>query len=486
MVFSSHIFLFFFLPVVLLLNYTLPFRFLTTMLTLVSYLFYGWANPKWIVLMLTSTLVDYFCGLALVRFSGLPPDSDGDLPFLPKDQPRNRAQKMALIVSLATNMAILGFFKYYDFGLESLNAMSGWLGGGPLPLPLIHVALPIGISFYTFQSMSYAIDVYRGEARPLRHPVDFACFVALFPHQLAGPIIRYWSIAEQIRHRTFTWEKFARGASFLCLGMGKKILLANPMGHIADAVFGASALHWYDAWFGVIAYAFQIYFDFSAYSDMAVGLALLLGFLFTKNFDDPYRAVSITDFWRRWHISLSTWLRDYLYIPLGGNRLGEVRTYTNLMTVMLLGGLWHGASWTFVIWGAIHGAMLGLERARGKRSFYDRMPDVLKAAVTFGVVCVSWVFFRADSLGFAWQFVRTLFGAVTAPEAAALVGAVVYTKYHVASFALCAAVVWLLPQAWQFTQRLTPLKAGACLLTLILSVLFLWTQTVNPFLYYQF
>ena len=486
MVFSSHIFLFYFLPLVLLLNYTLPFRFLTTMLTAVSYIFYGWANPKWIVLMLTSTMVDYFCGLALVKFSGMPISKDGDLPFLPKETLRNRAQKMALFVSLFTNLVILGFFKYYDFGLESLNSLSTSLGGGALPLPLIHVALPIGISFYTFQSMSYAIDVYRGEARPLRHPADFACFVALFPHQLAGPIIRYWSIAEQIRHRTFTWEKFARGAALLCLGMGKKVLLANPMGHIADTVFVASAMHWYDAWFGVVSYAFQIYFDFSAYSDMAVGLALMLGFLFTKNFNDPYRAESITDFWRRWHISLSTWLRDYLYIPLGGNHKGEARTYFNLMTVMLLGGLWHGASWTFVIWGAIHGGMLGFERALGKKSFYHRMPDLVKVAVTFAIVCISWVFFRAESLGSAWRFLLMMFSGPGAPEASIILGAVIYTKYHLLCFCACSVVVWFMPQAWNFTQRITPWKAGACLTTFVISVMFLWTQTVNPFLYYQF
>lgn len=479
MVFSSHIFLFYFLPVVLLLNYTLPFRYLTTMLTLVSYVFYGWANPKWLILLLTSTLVDYFCGLALFRFSGLKPDADGDLPFLPAQEPRNRAQKVALFVSLATNLTILGFFKYYDFGVESLQALG--MGGN---LPLLHLALPIGISFYTFQSMSYAIDVYRGEARPLRHPVDFACFVALFPHQLAGPIIRYWSIAEQIRRRTFTWEKFARGASFVCLGMGKKILLANPMGHIADAVFAAASPHWQDAWFGVVSYAFQIYFDFSAYSDMAVGLALMLGFLFTKNFHDPYRADSITDFWRRWHISLSTWLRDYLYVPLGGNRAGAARTYLNLMTVMLLGGLWHGASWTFLLWGALHGAMLAAERAMGKQSAYARLPHAVRVLVTFLVVCTGWVFFRAESPSFAWRYLQAMAGIGGAESR--LLGTVIYTPYHVGSFVLCAVVVWLAPQAWTFTQRLTPWRAGVCLATLVLSVLFLWTQTVNPFLYYQF
>src|SRR5208283_2031867 len=262
---------------------------------------------------------------------------------------------------------------------------------------LLHIALPAGVSFYTFVSMSYAIDVYRGDARPLKNPIDFQFFVALFPHLIAGPIIRYQTVAEQIRHRTFTYEKFARGVALFSLGMGKKILLANPMAHIADNLFNAGGLQWYDAWFGVIGYAFQIYFDFSAYSDMAVGLGLMIGFYFMKNFDDPYLAESITDFWHRWHISLSTWLRDYLYVPLGGNRKGEARTIVNLMTVMLIGGLWHGASWNFVIWGAIQGTMLIVERRRGKESPYRRLPVYMRIAFTFLITCVSWVFFRAET-----------------------------------------------------------------------------------------
>jgi alginate O-acetyltransferase complex protein AlgI len=353
-------------------------------------------------------------------------------------------------------------------------------------LQLLHVALPIGISFYTFQSMSYAIDVYRGEARPLRNPVDFACFVALFPHQLAGPIIRYRSIAGQFRSRTLTVEKFARGVAFFSSGMSKKILLANPMAHIADHAFAAGQLHWYDAWYGVIGYAFQIYFDFSGYSDMAVGMALMLGFLFTKNFDDPYRAVSITDFWRRWHIALSTWLRDYLYVPLGGNRRGPVSTYANLMTVMLLGGLWHGASWNFVIWGGIHGGMLAAERARGKNSFYDRLPSALRVLVTFLVVCFSWVFFRAETLSGARKFIASMLGMAPVVPATEVVAGAIYTPYHLLMFLVCAIVVWTAPQTWTFSQRLTPAKACVCLGLLSTSVIFMWTQTVNPFLYFQF
>lgn len=485
MVFTSHIFIFYFLPLILLLNYLLPFRFLTAMLAGLSYVFYGWTNPKWLALLFTSTFIDYWCGLALVKYSGLPM-SGPDLPWLPKNEPRKLAQKLALAVSMTSNLSILGFFKYFDFGVSNINALAAMLGFGNTEIQLLHVALPIGISFYTFQSMSYAIDVYRGEARPLRNPVDFACFVALFPHQLAGPIIRYWSIAEQLRRRNFTMVKFARGVGFFSLGMSKKILLANSMAHIADGAFAAGGLHAYDAWYGVIAYAFQIYFDFSAYSDMAVGMGLMLGFYFTKNFNDPYLSVSITDFWQRWHMSLSTWLRDYLYIPLGGNKRGQRRTYVNLMTVMLLGGLWHGASWNFVIWGGIHGTMLGVERWRGKDSVYHRLPVALRVGVTFVVVCISWVFFRADTLSRTWEYLRSLAGIGRLPQSVDAVAATIYTPYHLLMFAACAIIVWYAPQTWNFTAKLTPARAAICLSLLCVSIVFLWTQTVNPFLYFQF
>ena len=223
---------------------------------------------------------------------------------------------------------------------------------------------------------------------------------------MAGPIVRYADLAEQMRHRTHTYEKFARGVAFFACGMGKKILIANPLSHIADTAFAANYLHWYDAWFGVVAYAFQIYFDFSGYSDIAVGLGLMFGFLVVENFVSPYQARSITDFWRRWHISLSSWLRDYLYVPLGGNRKGAARTYLNLMMVMLLGGLWHGASWNFVIWGAIHGSMLAFERMQGKNSPYRHLPAFLQVAVTFAIVCIAWVFFRRPRCRQPWRTYR--------------------------------------------------------------------------------
>jgi len=485
MVFSSHIFLAYFLPLVLLLNYALPFRWLTLMLTVMSYIFYGWANPPWVLLMLITSYVDYFCGLALVKYSGLPMDGP-DLPLLPKGTGRNLGQKVALGISIFTNIAILSFFKYYDFAAESINAIALGVGMPAEIAPLLHVALPIGVSFYTFESMSYAVDVYRGDARPLRNPIDYQCFVALFPHLIAGPIIRYHTIAEQIRSRAFNYEKFARGAAFFSLGMAKKILLANPMGHVADRAFAASGLSPLDTWYGLFAYAFQIYFDFSAYSDMAVGLGLMFGFCLMKNFDDPYHSTSITELWRRWHISLSTWLRDYLYIPLGGNRLGESRTYLNLMTVMLLGGLWHGASWNFVIWGLYHGLLLSLERKLGMRGIFDQFPKPIRVAGTFLLICIGWVFFRAETLPQSVQIIRSLIGLENLSPAASLATAGIHTPYYVFLFATCALIVWGAPQTWNFTQRLTPVRAVLCLSLFATSVVFLWTQTVNPFLYFQF
>jgi alginate O-acetyltransferase complex protein AlgI len=482
MVFSSHLFIFYFLPLVLLLNYALPFRWLSLALTLAGYAFYGWANPAWVLLMLFSSYVDYFCGLALVKFSGLPCDGP-DLPLLPRGGPRNRVQKLALTASIVCNLGILGFFKYHDFAAGNLNALAASLGLGGGGLRLLHLALPVGVSFYTFESMSYAIDVYRGDARPLRNPIDYQMFVSLFPHLVAGPIVRYHTLAEQIRSRTFGYDKFARGVAFFSLGLAKKVLLANPMGHVADAAFGAGALHWFDAWYGLLAYAFQIYFDFSGYSDMAVGLALMLGFFLIKNFDGPYRAASITEFWHRWHISLSTWLRDYLYLPLGGNRKGPARTYLNLMAVMLIGGLWHGASWTFVIWGGIHGGMLAAERLRGRRHL---LPRPLRVALTFFVVCLAWVFFRAETLSQAAGYFASLFGRARVSAGSECVAPVLYTPYHGLIAVACALVVWRAPQAWTFTQRLSPARAGACLGLLAVSLAFLWTQTVNPFLYFQF
>src|SRR5450432_334613 len=511
MVFSSQIFLFYFLPAVLLLYYLVPFRARTALIAISSYVFYGWANPIWAVIMFFGSSVDYICGLALLKLSGLP-DHDGLPPIIGPEVPRTRGMRIVLAISIATNLGLLATFKYAGFLAENVNALATLLGSERRLVPVLHLVLPIGISFYTFKAMSYAIDVYRGDARPMRRFTDYMCFEAFFPDLVAGPIIRYAAMEEQMRVRQHTWDKFARGVAFFAFGMAKKILIANPMGHIADTAFAASALRVHDAWFGVFGYAFQIYFDFSGYSDMAVGLALMMGFVLIQNFDSPYMADSITDFWRRWHISLSTWLRDYLYIPLGGNRHGERRTYINLTIVMLLGGLWHGASWNFVLWGALHGGMLAVERAQeGRRKAATRairvasldggsgvagpgvpgdrrLPRPLRVALTFLVVCLGWVFFRAKTLGQAVTYCKSLFGlnGSRLPSGADALAGALYTRYHVSFFLLAAGLVWAAPNTWAFTSRLSRPRAILAMSLLGLSILVMWTQSTNPFLYFQF
>lgn len=484
MVFTTHLFLFHFLPLFLLLYYAVPRRAKALVIAVSSYAFYARANPLWAGLMFLNSGVDYVCGLTLLWLSGEP--REGPLPpVLSKDRPRTAGQKLALTLSITTNLSLLAYFKYYGFAQENLNALSRALGG-PQLLDAVAVALPVGISFYTFKSMSYAIDVYSGDARPMTNFVNYCCFEAFFPDLVAGPIIRYGAIERQMRERTHTSAKFARGVVLFSVGMAKKILVANPMADVADAAFAAGSLRWFDAWYGLFAYAFQIYFDFSGYSDMACGLALMMGFVLIQNFNSPYKADSITEFWRRWHISLSSWLRDYLYIPLGGNRRGPARTYVNLMTVMLIGGLWHGANWTFLIWGAIHGAMLAAERATGKNSVYAGLPRVFRTAITFGIVCLAWVFFRAGSLPEAYSYLQCLAGLrnVSAGQTLALVP--VYDSYHATVFLTAGLLVWAAPNSWAVSRVITPAVAALAGVLLVLAVMLMWTQTENPFIYFQF
>ena len=484
MVFSSHLFLFYFLPVALGVYYVLPRRWRHLGLTILSYIFYGWANPLFVVLMFASTMIDYLCGLALSGQFRRGAWSE-PVPHLQAGGPRTRAQKAALVATLCSNLALLGFFKYFNFASENMDALCRWLGIGGLDLTL-KVVLPLGISFYTFQSMSYGIDVYRGHARAIRNFIDYACYVSMYPQLVAGPIIRFSEVASQLRNRTHTVEKFSRGVSFIALGLAKKVLLANPCGKIADVAFGAGSIHTVDAWFGAAAYAFQIYFDFSAYSDMAIGLGLTMGFVFAKNFDSPYRAVSITDFWQRWHLSLSTWLRDYLYIPLGGNRKGDVRTYVNLSMVMLLGGLWHGASWTFLIWGGIHGAMLVLERFQGKNAVYHALPRALRVGVTFALLLFTWVFFRAEDLPHALRYGASMVGLGEGGGGADLLAGVLYKPYYLGTFLAAAVVTWTFPQVWDWTRTITWPKAVVILVVLMVALVVLATQAYNPFIYFIF
>jgi len=474
MVFSSHIFLFYFLPLVLALYYLVPRTGKELVLVSLSYLFYAWANPLFVFLMLGTTLVNYICGRCMENAT-----------------PRGR--KVSLVLSIAASLFALGFFKYFNFGVDSFNATVQALGLENLQLELlIRVILPLGLSFYTFQAISYAVDVYRGEARPVHSFLRFATYISLFPQLVAGPIVRFREIASQLEQRTHSWEKFARGVCFFVLGFSKKVLIANPCGRMADTAFAAPVVSTVDAWIGILGYSFQIYFDFSGYSDMAIGLGLMFGFVFPKNFDSPYRASSITEFWRRWHLSLSRWLRDYLYIPLGGNQKGSGRTYTNLGTVMLLGGLWHGASWNFVLWGGGHGALLMLERFFGKRIKKEEkgkvriLGNAVGIAWTFLLVTLLWVFFRADTLGASLQYYQSLFGMGASDERLFLVTGMLWQPYLFFTLVVAALVTWTFPQTWNFTRKLRVVRVVWIFLLFFLSIVALETQSFNPFIYFIF
>jgi alginate O-acetyltransferase complex protein AlgI len=480
MVFTTYLFVFYFLPLVLVFYFALnglsrqagasdarTCLVLNTLLLFASYIFYGWWDPWFIFLMLGITVVNYICG----RLIGLPGISQ---------RLRLCVVTCAIVVSLST----LGFFKFFVFFETNLNHVLAWFGAGTVRV--LAITLPIGISFYTFHALSYTIDVYRGTAPPVRSFTDFACYISLFPQLVAGPIIRYNTVAQQLVSRSHTWEKFGSGVTLFILGFAKKILLANPMGRGADAAFDAQSLSTMDAWFGALAYAFQIYFDFSGYSDMAIGLGRMIGFEFLKNFDSPYKAESITDFWRRWHISLSTFLRDYLYIPLGGNRKGPVRTYVNLVVVMLLGGLWHGANWTFVAWGAYHGILLAFERFQGKRSAFQQWPRPVRVTVTFVLVLISWVFFRSASLHEAMNYLSTMSGRGESGSGMLLLPALLYTQGTFLIMALGAVVIACPIQAHEWSREVTWRKAIVVHPLFCVSLLAMFSQSFNPFLYFQF
>src|SRR5262245_21049694 len=467
MVFTTHIFLFYFLPAVLLIYYLLPFKWRNLFLTLASYVFYGWWEPWFVILMMISTVLDFFCG-KLISAPGA-----------------SRGRRLAgLLIAICGDMGLLAFFKYYTFTAENLNRLLQFFGADLLPV--LQITLPIGISFYTFESMSYTIDVYRGIVKPARSFSDLSCFISLFPHLVAGPIVRYNVIAEQLATREHSWDKFSTGVALFIVGFAKKILLANPMGSVADAVFATQSPYFLDAWFGVLAYAFQIYFDFSGYSDMAVGLSRMFGLVIPKNFASPYRAESITDFWRRWHISLSTWLRDYLYVPLGGNRYNLRRTYFNLALVMLLGGLWHGASWTFVIWGAYHGTLLAFERWFGKRTLYAWLPYSGRVAVTFVLVLISWVLFRSSSFPHALSYLHSMFGAASGGTASLLLAAEIYTPYSLVILGLCALLSFQRLEVYDWVEGLNWGRSMVLVPLFVLAVMAMFAQTFNPFLYFQF
>lgn len=462
MIFASQIFLQAFLGLVIVLYALTPTKGRSLLLTLASFVFYGWWRPDFLPLMIFSAVVDFIAGARLHAATS------------------DRHRRAWLFVSLTVNLGLLGWFKYADFAIGAWNDTIGsWTGSHS---PLLNLLLPVGISFYTFQSMSYTIDIYRREVVPTKSFIDFLCYVTLFPQLVAGPIVRYRDIADQLRSRRHTLEGFARGAWLFQIGFLKKVLIADSVAPLADASFAVDNPSLLTAWVGITAYAFQIYFDFSGYSDMAIGLGRLFGFEFPANFDQPYRSRSITEFWRRWHMSLSTWLRDYLYVPLGGNRKGEIRTYVNLAITMLLGGLWHGAQWTFVAWGAWQGAWLILERLFGKRALWSSFPAWTQVLVTFIVTLGGWVWFRAASIPKALDHFGGMLGlhglGLTLPDAA---------NRMATTFLLVAALtVWLAPTAEATLRRPRLLPALTTSALFLLAVLHLWFHAYTPFLYFQF
>ncbi|WP_436643535.1 MBOAT family O-acyltransferase [Microbaculum sp. FT89] len=438
MVFSSIEFLIFFLPAAIGLYFLVPVAARNAVLLVASVLFYVWGSGALVLILIASIVLNFACGAVVARAR-----TSGD----------RRLTVAGIAGAVAANLAILGYFKYANFIVAQVNDVGTMTGLGTIAWD--GVILPIGISFYTFQAMSYVFDVARGAARPARSLVDFALYVSMFPQLVAGPIVRYATIAEALVERRTRFDDFAEGAQRFALGLVKKVVIADSVAPIADAAFATSSgdLTFSAAWIGLVAYTIQIYFDFSGYSDMAIGLGRILGFRFPENFDRPYSAHSITEFWRRWHMSLSSWFRDYLYIPLGGNRGGALRTYANLWIVFLVTGLWHGAAWTFVLWGAWHGLLLVAERLTGWRELTLRtLPAVIGArALTLLLVMAGWVLFRAPDLGAALGY----YAALATPEMAGLPDAVAQAATNRASTVLSlAALVFVLPRGFRMPDLL--------------------------------
>ncbi|MCC7012039.1 MAG: MBOAT family protein [Planctomycetes bacterium] len=476
MLFSSPVFLFLFLPLVLALVALAPRRLRNTVLFVTSLVFYAWDRPAIALVMALSIAVNWALGLAV----------EGASP---------RRTKLVIGLALAFNLGLIGFYKYWNFLWDNLES----LGLGLERFPAHAIELPIGISFFTFQALSYVIDVSRGEGRAQRNPLDFGLYIALFPQLIAGPIVRYRDIARQLVERSTTLPGFASGVRRFVVGLGKKMLIANVLAEVAKKIFALEpgTLDCGTAWLGALCYTAQIYFDFSGYSDMAIGLGRMLGFEFLENFDYPYVARSVTEFWRRWHISLSSWFRDYLYIPLGGNRRGTARTYLHLLVVFCLCGLWHGAAWNFVVWGLYHGAFLVLERAvRGERA---ASRSWLGWPYTVLVVVVGWVFFNAPSLSHALSYVAALFGGGSgdgrAVHAGLFLDPLVVTVLAAAALGstpwLRALVAWHERRVASGARDVlaSALELGSVALVfavLALSTMMLSGGTFNPFIYFRF
>jgi len=472
MVFSSPVFLFLFLPIVLMLVLAAgTLRARNTLLTIASLFFYAWGEGAFVVLMITMVLVNYALALSIARWPG---------------------QRAWVVLAVLLNIGALVWFKYANFLVEILNTLLS--GGTTTPFVLAPIHLPIGISFFIFQGLSYVIDVHRGHVQAEQKPGPVALYVSMFPQLIAGPIVRYRDVAADIGERRFDFELFASGIRRFVIGLSKKVLIADLAARVADPIFDLDpdVLPASVAWLGLVAYAVQIYFDFSGYSDMAIGLGRMLGFRFLENFNFPYTARSIREFWQRWHISLSTWFRDYLYIPLGGNRKGPTSTYMNLFIVFFLTGLWHGASWNFVVWGLMHGLFMVIERLGAGRKL-SALPRAFGTVYVLLVVLMAWVFFRSSDITQAWHYILALWSPGHGDPMR------YYPTYYLANDVTLALLIgitgglgwWkaLTERSWGMLKR-HPLPNWvpdlSILFLFVLCAMSLATSTYHPFIYFRF
>lgn len=465
MVFSSTIFIFIFLPFILLLYYIAGKKIKNYILLIASLIFYAWGGVAYLKILIASIILNYSFGILVDKYSN-----------------REILKKAILTLGVILNLSILFYYKYYDFFIENANMLFG------KNLSLKHIVLPIGISFFTFQGMSYIIDIYRGDGKVNKNPFSVALYISLFPQLVAGPIIKYKTIDKEIRSRQESIEQFSYGINRFVLGLSKKVIIADILGAMADNIFSLyeKGIDTPTAWIGAICYTFQIYYDFSGYSDMAIGLGHMFGFRFMENFNYPYISKSITEFWRRWHISLSTWFKEYLYIPLGGNRKGNV--YVNLFIVFLVTGIWHGASWTFILWGIWHGIFIVFERLIKNKSWYINIPSIIKYLVTMFIVIIGWVLFRADDLSQAFGYLEVMFGVNSNAN-----------LYEFTYFINKKLVLWIVVAAlgslpfisnklrkYNGNKSFEIISTVVILILFILSIVFIINSTYSPFIYFQF
>ncbi|WP_125153242.1 MBOAT family O-acyltransferase [Clostridium rectalis] len=471
MLFDSQIFIFIFLPLTLLIYYILGSVlhskvFKNYIILFTSIIFYAWGGLKYLPLLGISILLNYMFGL-----------------FIDKFKNNEKLRKITLLIGIIINLILLFYYKYYDFVIGNSNRIFH------TNFQYREIMLPIGISFFTFQGMSYIIDIYKNDAKVNKNIFFVALYISFFPQLIAGPIVKYKDIDNQIRNRIESIEKFSYGIERFVIGLSKKVIIADTLGGVTDVIFSLSsnAVDQPTAWLGAILYTFQIYFDFSGYSDMAIGLGYLFGFKFMENFNYPYISKSITEFWRRWHISLSTWFKEYLYIPLGGNRKGN--TYLNLFIVFLITGLWHGASWNFIIWGVWHGIFIIVEKIINKKNWYIKIPSFIKTIVTMLIVILGWVLFRADGLIDGINYLSIMFGINKATKVTYEFSYFLNKKlvfWFTISFIFSTPVVMNTFKLYENNKIVQGLKTILIEVLLILSIIFIVNSTYNPFIYFQF